>query len=325
MKVLLTGASGFVGSHVLDRLVELGIPTAILLRQSSSRRFIESCLPRVEVREGTVGDLRSLEEAMAGITHVIHCAGLVKALRIEEFYTVNQLGTRALIEAANRAGISRLVHVSSLAAAGPGTAETPMRETDPPQPVSEYGKSKLAGEQEVERGCRAAWVIVRPPAVYGPRDGEFLRLFEAVKSHLLPDFGGGRQALSLVYVKDLAEAIVRCLESPGAKGRTYFAAGTEVASATQFAELVAQELGVWTFRLPLPVGLLWPVCVLQEAVSRLTGRPNVLSLQKYAEIRAPGWVCDGSRLRSELGIDCATSLPEGIRQTAGWYRAEGWL
>jgi nucleoside-diphosphate-sugar epimerase len=325
MKVLLTGASGFVGSHILDRLLERGISTVIVLRQTSPRRFIESRLPDVEVRAASLSDPRSLEQAMRGITHVVHCAGVVKAVRTDEFYTVNQLGTRAVVEAANQAGISRLVHVSSLAAAGPGTPEAPAREADPPRPVSEYGKSKLAAEREVEQGCRAEWVIVRPPAVYGPRDTAFFRLFTAVKSHLLPDIGGGRPALSLVFVKDLADAIVRCLEVTAAQGRTYFATGAEVVSATRFGELAARELGTWTFRLPLPAGLLWPVCVAQEWLSRLTGKPHLFSRQKYAEITAPGWVCDGTRLRAELGIECATPLRDGIRQTAAWYRAAGWL
>ena len=325
MNVLLTGASGFVGSHILDRLLDRKIPTVIVLRPSSPRQFIETRLSEVEVRAASLGDPRSLEQAMRGMTHVVHCAGLVKALRTDEFFTVNQLGTRAMVEAANRAEVSRLVHVSSLAAAGPGTPEAPAREADPPRPVSVYGQSKLAAEREIEQGCRTEWVIVRPPAVYGPRDTAFLRLFTSVQSHLLPDIGGGRLALSLVFVNDLAEAIVRCLEAPEARGRTYFATGAEAVSATQFGRMVAQELGTWTLRLPLPTGLLWPVCVAQEWVSRLTGKAHLFSRQKYAEMTAPGWVCDGARLRTELGMECGTPLRDGIRQTAAWYRAAGWL
>jgi nucleoside-diphosphate-sugar epimerase len=161
--------------------------------------------------------------------------------------------------------------------------------------------------------------------VYGPRDAEFLRLFKAVKSHVLPDFGGGRQALSLVYVRDLAEAIITCLQHPGAAGQTFFVSGSEVVTARQFGEMIARELGVRVWRLPLPVGFLWPVCLVQELISRCTRTPNVVSRQKYAELRAPGWVCDGSRLRRELGVDCATRLREGVTQTAQWYRHEGWL
>lgn len=325
MKVLLTGASGFVGSHVLDRLLERGITTRLLLRSSSSRRFINSHLPLVQVCEGSIGTPDSLSAAMEGVTHVIHCAGLVKALRIRQFYDANQLGTRNVVEAANAAGVERLIHVSSLAAAGPGTAERPAREADTPQPVSEYGRSKLAGEREVEKRCKSGHVIIRPPAVYGPRDGEFLRLFKAVKSGLLPDVGCGRQALSLVFVEDLAQVIVDCLSHPDAEGKVFFAANPEVRTAREFGGLVAEELQKRPIRLPIPVPLLWPVCWGQELISQLTRRANVLSGQKYAELRAPGWVCDGTKLKDELGLECPTTLAEGVRRTAHAYRADGWL
>ena len=173
--------------------------------------------------------------------------------------------------------------------------------------------------------CRSEFVIVRPPAVYGPRDGEFLRLFRAVQSGVLPDVGCGRQALSLVYAEDLARVIVGCLEPPAASGGVYFATHPEVRTAREFGGLVAEALGRRPVRVPIPVPLLWPVCWGQELMSQLTRRANVLSAQKYAELRAPGWVCDGSRLKADLGLACPTSLAEGVRRTAAAYRAAGWL
>ncbi len=327
MKVLLTGANGFVGSHVLDSLLARNIPTAILLRPHSDRGFIEPRLAQVEVRIGSLNDRDGLERAMGDVTHVVHCAGATKALRVADFHAVNQIGTRHLVAAVDaQAGrIRRLVHLSSLAAAGPATADSPAREADPPRPVSEYGRSKLAGEQEVLGARHTEWVILRPPAVYGPRDGEFLRLFQAVKAHLLPVVRGGRQALSLVYVKDLAEAVVGCLSHPAAAGRTYFVASPQVISAREMAGEIAVQMSVWTVPLPLPTFALWPVCAVQEGWSRLTGRANVLSRQKYPELRAPGWVCDPGRLKAETGVVCATTLREGIAQSLTWYRREGWL
>ena len=325
MKVLLTGASGFVGSHVLDCLVERDIPSRLLLRATSSRQFIQSRLSYVEVSEGSIQDPVSLARAVNGVTHVIHCAGLVKALRIREFYEANQMGTRHLVQAANAAGVQRVVHVSSLAAAGPGTAQHPVTETAEPKPVSEYGRSKLAGEQEVTGQCKSDFVIVRPPAVYGPQDGEFLRLFKAVQAGVLPDVGCSRQALSLVYVEDLARTIVECLTHSDAIGKVFFASNPEVWTARQFGEVIAEELLRKPIRIPIPVPLLWPVCWGQDLLSRLTRRPNVLSAQKYAELRAPGWVCDGSRLKRELGLECSTSLTEGVRRTTLEYRKAGWL
>jgi nucleoside-diphosphate-sugar epimerase len=326
LKILLTGASGFVGSHILDSLRARGLATVLLLRPTSNKHFIASHVPDVEVRSGSIGDPDSVRQAMTGITHVIHCAGATRASRVSGFYDANQGGTRNVVAAINgQAGrVQRIVHISSLAAAGPAVRETPAREDDPPHPVSEYGKSKLAGELEVRDHCRAEYVILRPSAVYGPRDGEFLRLFKAVRNHVLPKPGGG-QALSLVFVKDLAEAVVTCLLHPAAAGKTYFVASREVVTARRMAEEIAAQMKVWTVPLPLPTALLWPICLAQEVMSRLTGKPSVLSLQKFAELRAPGWVCDPTRLERETGYACATTLAPGIAAALAWYRQQHWL
>jgi nucleoside-diphosphate-sugar epimerase len=326
LKILLTGASGFVGSHILDSLRERGFPTALLLRPDSNRRFLTRHLPEVEVRPGAITDAESLRRAMDGITHVIHCAGATRAVRTADFYKVNQIGTRNVVAAVNeqKGQVQRLVHISSLAAAGPALREKPAKEEDVPRPVSEYGKSKLAAEQEVRNHRRGEYVILRPPAVYGPRDGEFLRLFRAVKNHLLPRMNQA-QALSLVFVRDLAAAVTTCLSHPAAAGKTYFVAGREVVTARSMAEEIANQMKAWTLPLPLPTWTLWPVCLAREAWSRLTGKPSVLSLQKFAELRAPGWVCDGTRLERETGCACATTLREGVAETLRWYRQQNWV
>jgi nucleoside-diphosphate-sugar epimerase len=283
-------------------------------------------LPNVEVRPGSIGDPESLRQAMVGVTHVIHCAGATKASRLAGFYDANQTGTRNVVSAVNgHAGrVQRVVHISSIAAAGPALREKPAREEDEPQPVSEYGKSKLAGEMEVRDHCRADYVILRPPPVYGPRDAELLRLFRAVKTHLLPRLSGA-QALSLVFVRDLAEAVVTCLTHGAAAGRTYFVASREVVTARTIAEEIASQMNVWALPLPLPTALLWPMCLAQELASRLTGKPNVLSLQKFAELRAPGWVCAPGRLERETGCSCGTTLKVGILETLSWYRQHHWV
>jgi len=324
LKILLTGANGFVGSHVLDKLRARGLPTAILLRPSGNRRFIETHLSWAEVRTGSLSDPASLREAMAGITHLIHCAGCTRAGRCSGFYEVNQAGTRNVIRAVNaQTGIRRVVHVSSLAASGPAMPANPAREEDAPHPVSEYGKSKLAGELEVVQHCRPEFVILRPAGVYGPRDVEFLRLFKAVKAHLLPR--PGRQALSLVFVQDLAQAIVTCLDHPAAARKTYFAACPQIVTARSMAGEIATQMGVWTVPLPLPALMLWPLCLGEQILSRLTGRASLLSLQKFAELRAPGWVCNPGLLERETGCAYRTTIEPGIGQTLQWYRQQRWI
>jgi nucleoside-diphosphate-sugar epimerase len=167
-------------------------------------------------------------------------------------------------------------------------------------------------------------VIVRPSAVYGPRDADFLRMFRAVKSHILPS-PAGTQALSLVFVRDLAEAAVACLTHAAAAGKTYFVAAREIVTAREMAAEIAAQMHVWTLPLPLPNALLWLTCLAQEACSRLTGKASILSLQKYAELRAPGWVCDPTLLERETGCCCATTLKNGVTETLPWYREHHWL
>jgi len=326
VKVLLTGASGFVGSHVLDSLRARGIAVAVLLRPTSDKSFLQQHLGSVEIRTGSISDPHSLRPAMEGITHVILCAGLTKARRISEFYQINHAGTRNVVEAINARAdqVQRLVHVSSLAAAGPALASAPAREENPPNPVSEYGKSKLAGELVVRQKCRVPFTVIRPPAVYGPRDQGFLPLFKAVKSHVLPR-PSARQALSLVFVKDLADAIVTCLDHPAAAGKVYFAAAREIVTGRRMAEEIAAQIGHWTLPCPLPTAALWPVCLFQELLSQLTGKPSILNLQKFADLRAAGWVCDPSLLEREAGYVCKTTLKEGIAQSLKWYRQNNWI
>ena len=325
MKVLVTGASGFVGSHIVDSLRTRNIDTAVLLRPTSDKQFLSAQLPALEIRKGSITDPASLPAALAGITHVIHCAGCTRARNNTEFDAINHAGTRNLVEAVNaNAGLVRFLHISSLAVSGPGTPERPAREDDPPRPISDYGRSKAAAEQFVTQNCRAPFTVVRPPAVYGPRDYGFLSMFKAIQNHVLPR-PKRSQSLSLVYAKDLAEVIVSCLEHPAAVGRTYFAAGRQSTTARAMASEIASQMNRWTAPLPMPGLLLWPICLAQECFARLTGRPTLLNLQKYAELRAPGWVCDSSRLLNETGLACNTLVKQGIAETLKWYRQESWL
>lgn len=327
MKILLTGATGFVGSHILDSLRARGLEVRVLIRKSSNRRFIEPHLSQIELCEGSIGDPASLEKAMEGVTHVIHCAGATRARRDAEFYEINQTGTRNVIEAANRNNgkVSRLIHISSLAASHPATASAPAREDDPSAPVSEYGRSKLGAEHEVLKRCKVPFTILRPPAVYGPRDDGLFLMFQTVSRHFLPSFTGGVKAMSMVFVKDLAEATATCLTHPAVVGRTYFVASPEVLTTRGFCGEIARQLNVWTLPLWLPVPALWPVCAATELVCRMMNKPSLLNRQKYREFRAPGWVCDATRLRTEVGCVAATPLPDGIRQTIAWYRENGRL
>jgi len=327
MKVLLTGATGFVGSHILDALRAAGLPVRLLLRRTSNTRFIRSHLPHVELFYGSLHDSASLEEAVRGVECVIHCAGKTKVARTRDYYAVNRDGTRNLVRAINERGrgVRHLVHISSRAASGWGTTDSPPAEEDGRAPASHYGMSKLLGEREVTHGSRVPYTVLRPSAVYGPRDTDFLHLFRTVRLRLMPLFDGGRQQVNLVYVRDVAEAVLRVLGEPGAFGRVYHVASPHVSTSRELMEEIARQMRVRAVPLHLPTAALYPVCALQQALSRLSGRPSILNLDKYRELRAAGWVCSVERIRRELGFVASTPLAEGVRLTLGWYRKHGWL
>ena len=327
MKILLTGANGFLGSHILDRLLAAKRPVSVLLRRSSDTRFIAGHLSNLDVRYGSLADADSLERAVRGADSVVHCAGKTKAVRAAEYYDVNERGTRNLLRAigASKGAVRRLVHVSSLAAGRPGDAEAPALESDAPCPVSHYGRSKLRGEQAVREMCEAPYTILRPAAVYGPRDADFLSAFKAVRRHVMPLIGGGRMPLSLAYVGDVADATIRCLDEPAARGRTYHVASPRLCTTREFLTELAAVMQARTLKLPLPLAALYPLCLAHEILGRLTGTPHILSRQKLAEMAAPGWVCSTEAIRRDLGFAADTPLAEGIARTVEWYEKNGWL
>jgi nucleoside-diphosphate-sugar epimerase len=327
MKVFLTGASGFVGSHVLDALIAGRHEVSILLRRTSNTAYISCHLPAVRVHYGSLGDIGVLKTALSGMETVVHCAGKIKALRPSDFYRVNQAGTRNVVMAANacRDSVRHLVYISSLAVSGPGTPGCLAEETAEPRPVSVYGRSKRLGEDEVRRHCSVPWTILRPSAVYGPRDTEFLPVFKKVKQRLMPLVSGAKRPLSMIYGPDLGSAVLCCLPQERSQGRIYHVASVPPCTDEEFMEEIASYLKVRPVRLRIPRAGLTLAAVIQEFLSRATGRPNILNRQKLPELLAPGWVCTTQRMRTDLGFAAPTSLREGVGLTIEWYRREGWL
>lgn len=327
MRILLTGANGFVGSHILDELRENGFDVTVLLRRSSDTQFIESHLTQgVSVHYGSLADVDALAGAAANVDAIVHCAGKTKALTAAEYHEVNENGTRHVVLAASRIGtIRHLVFISTLAVSGPGTPAHPAQETDPPHPVTIYGKSKLAAEEIVKGEDTLAWTILRPAAVYGPRDRDFLQIFRSAKRGWVPLPGGGRQALSLAYGRDVAVAVRRCLGCSEAFGKTYHVASQPPHTGEDLAGEIAHAIRRPVRTLSIPAAVLYSACVIQEGVSRIRQRPHILNRQKWAELRAPGWVCSTDRIREDLGFIASTTLNDGVAETAAWYGKQGWL
>jgi nucleoside-diphosphate-sugar epimerase len=222
-------------------------------------------------------------------------------------------------------GLRQLVFISSLAACGPGTRERPAREDDPPRPVTAYGESKLLAERHVREESEVPFTILRPCAVYGPRDADLLLAFRAVAGGMMPLVGGGRQPLSFIYAPDLARGVALTLGSQQALGRTYNLAHPVPWTLRAFGARIGGAVGVDPIRLPVPKPLLYAACLWRELLARITSRPGILNLQKIPEYTAPGWVADVGRAARELGFRAPTDLDSGLRRTVRWYREHDWL
>lgn len=323
MRVFVTGATGFIGIHTVAALRARGHAAVCLVRDV--RKTAAFAAPAPELVEGDLGDTAALARGCDGADAVVHLAGLTAARSRRELFAVNADGTRAIVDVvrATRGRVARVVHVSSLAAAGPASFGAPLTGTEPAHPVSDYGRSKLAGETHV-RELHVPWVILRPPAVYGPHDREFLRLFKLAALGVAPLFGGGTQRLSMVYAPDLAQAIVTCLEHMPAAA-AYYPAHPETTTARALVEGIGTALATRTRVLPLPRALVRPICFVSGTAAKLARRATLLSSDKANELLADAWTCSPAALTAAVGWQAATDLATGLRETGEWYRAAGWL
>ena len=321
MKALVTGGTGFVGSHLLEALLRRGDTVRALGR--SPARAAALGLDDVAWIRGDLDDPDALTRASEGVDVIYHVAGLVMARDEQEFHAVNAAGTRRLLEAATPFG-PRIVLVSSLAAAGPTAPGRPLIGTEPPRPVTAYGRSKLAAEDIVRTGP-LPWAIIRPPAVYGPRDREMFRVFRAARLGVAPVFGAGDQELSLVYAADLAAAIAAVGHASGALGGTFYAAHPEVTTSERLVRRVAAGFGREVRVLKIPFGLGRAVLHLTGMGARLANRATILTADKGNELFQPAWTCDPAPLTEATGWRAVHGLDAGIPRSIAWYREAGWL
>lgn len=322
---VITGASGFVGSHVVDELLRHGARVRCLVRKTSSRRWLDG--KPVELFEADLSSLSRLTDAVRGATWIVHAAGLTRARSAADFNAANVGGTEAMLRAALEAGpgLTRFLYVGSQAAAGPSTDGRPVTEDQRPEPVSAYGLSKLRAEQLalLMRG-RLPITVVRPPTVYGPRDDAVQRYFLAVKRHLRPELQRGAR-FSIVYAEDLARAIRLSLTDDRALGEVFFVAGQDETDYREMGDLVARAMGTWTVPVRPPRWLLYAGALAGELLGMLSRRPPLLSREKLREITSGEWICSSARIRSRLGWEPEVPLAEGVERTARWYREARWL
>lgn len=322
MRIAVTGVTGFVGSHLAEALLSAGHSLTCLVRSPARASALRDAGCTLVL--GGLEDETALRQLVDGAEVLHHVAGVVAARSPAEFDRVNRAGTFALAQRAREAGVRRLVYVSSLAVSGPTVPGRPLEEADRDQPVTPYGRSKQAGEQAV-RASGVAFTIVRPPAVYGPRDRELLRVFKLARFGFSPLLGDGSQELSFVHAADLARALMAAGDSAQTEGRTYHAAHPETLTQRAFVQAVAAAQGRSVRAVPLPAAVVRAALWSSGLVARLLGRATLLSPDKAPELLAPAWTCSSEALARDAGWRAAIPLEKGLVETAEWYRQAGWL
>jgi dihydroflavonol-4-reductase len=326
LKALVTGGTGFVGSHLVDLLVERGYSVRCLVRESSNRRYLKA--PELEFVFGGLDSQTDWDAALDGVDVVYHVAGLTFARRSSDYFRVNQRGTEEILSAVlkHRSQIKRFVYISSQAAVGPARGGTPVNEATDPKPISPYGESKLMGEEAV-RAVRDLidFCIVRPPAVYGPRDYAILEIFKSVARGVAPTIGPYDMQFSLVHVRDLAEGILLAGESNKSSGRTYFISSDMVYSMSAVNKLLSNIVGKPIRNFAIPRAVAYTVAVAAEGVAAITRRPPIINRDKVRDFSQSCWGCSIDAAKRDLGYRQRVPIESGLRDTYEWYKRERWL
>ena len=329
MKILITGASGFIGSFIVEEALKRGFETWAAVRKSSSREWLKD--ERIHFIELNLSSKAQLVEQLRGMDfdYVVHAAGVTECLNKADFHRINTEGTKNLAEALLevKMPLKRFVFVSSLSIFGAIKEQEPyeeIRESDTPQPNTEYGRSKLEAEQFLAT-TTLPYIILRPTGVYGPREKDYFIMAKSIKGH--SDFAVGykRQDITFVYVKDVVQAVFLALDK-GENGRQYFLSDGEVYQSTTFSDLIHEELGrPWWIRITAPVWVLRIVTFFGEYIGRMTGKVTALNNDKYNILKQRNWRCDIQPAIDELGYQPTVKLEQGVKETIQWYKEHGWL
>lgn len=338
-RILITGASGFIGSFIVEEALNRGFETWAAVRKSSSREFLQD--ERIHFIELNLSSEEQLKQQLKDIQfdYVVHAAGVTKCLHKEDFFRINTEGTKNLVRALLdlQMPLKRFVYISSLSIMGAIREEQPykeIREQDKAKPNTAYGKSKLEAEQwlvslnkELEKKNEKLlpYVILRPTGVYGPRERDYFMMAKSIQSHTDFAVGFKQQDITFVYVTDVVQAVFLAMEK-GQTGRCYFLSDGEVYQSSTFSDLIRKELGnPWWIRITAPLWLLRIITFCGEYMGHITGKVTALNNDKYNIMKQRNWRCDINPARQELGYEPQVKLEEGVRRSIAWYKKNKWL
>jgi len=322
VKAFVTGGTGFVGAHLVQQLLAAGVEVTCLVRSPAKADALG--WRGVRIVRGDMSDRAALAQGCAGADVIFHVAGVISARDLGHFMSANRDATGALLDIAADHRPGRFVYVSSQAAGGPNAPGHARDESEPPRPVSDYGRSKLAGEVLV-RASGLPWTIVRPPVVYGEWDHEVLKVFKTVRWGFAPVFSDGSQEISVIYAGDLARALATTATTPAAAGHVYYVSHPQSVTTRGLVLAVGRALQKKPVVVPIPPALARGALAAIGSLARMAGRVTLLSADKANEFLAPGWVCSSAALTRDTGWRADVDLESGLRRTATWYRENRWL
>lgn len=324
-KVLITGASGFLGYHIVTAAVNEGYEVYAAVRKKSSIQHLQQLPVRyVELDYSNAAGLKQLFEEN-GFDYVIHAAGTTKANTAAEYDLVNNTYTINLATAAaQHKQVKRFVFISSLASIGPSKrAEQDITEDTPPNPVTAYGKSKLNAEKNLKKVDIAA-TIFRPTAIYGPREKDIFIVTKTLSRGIDAYIGRINQRLSFVYGPDMGEIAVKALRQSGGSSDYNISDGNSY-TRYDYADIVKKVLQKKTVRFHLPLPVIRAGLFVAERINRVMNRVSPVSIEKLQELTAVNWACDISKVKNELGFEPKFNLEKGLQATIEWYKENKWL
>ena len=323
---VVTGANGFVGSHLVDLLLEKAIKVRCLVRKSSNLRWLKD--KDVEIYDCGLFNIEEMKKVMKGAVYVFHIAGVVKSKKPEGYFTGNVDTTVNVLNACmdTRNSIKKIVIVSSLTACGPSTAEKPVDEETKPHPITTYGRSKLAQEKAAQNYMNDLPItICRAHAVYGERDTEIFIFFNTFNKGLMTTLGMKDKYLGLIHAKDLVDGLFLAAESDNSTGQIYFLSSEETYNWKIIGDTTSHILKKKPLKLKIPHFIVYTVAAIAQFFSMFSSKAATLNLEKARDLVQPYWTCDVSKAVKQLGFRQNISLEEGIRRTCDWYKMMGWL